>query len=50
MYAIAEVYETDVNKLRVGQRATIESEQIGLQIKKQGILLLTAFYILKMVN
>ena len=51
MYAVAEVYETDVNKLRVGQYATIESEhggmegvltgtveQIGLQIKKQDIL------------
>ncbi|MEM7556245.1 MAG: HlyD family efflux transporter periplasmic adaptor subunit [Cyanobacteria bacterium P01_A01_bin.84] len=51
MYAIAEVYETDVSKLRVGQKAIIESEHggiegklsgtiehIGLQIKKQDIL------------
>ena len=51
MYAIAEVYETDVNKVKVGQRATIISEHggfegqlqgtvdhIGLQIKKQDVL------------
>jgi HlyD family secretion protein len=51
MYAIAEVYETDVSKIRVGQRATIVSENgglfgevygtvdhIGLQIKKKNIL------------
>ena len=51
MYAVAEVYETDDSKLRVGQQASIESEHggikgklsgtiehIGLQIKKQDIL------------
>lgn len=51
MYAIAEIYETDVSKIRVGQRAAIISEHggftgtvhgtvehIGLQIKKQDIL------------
>ncbi len=51
MYAIAEVYETDVSKVKVGQRATIISEHggfegqlqgtvdhIGLQIKKQDVL------------
>lgn len=51
MYAIAEVYETDVNKVKVGQRAAIVSEHggfagklqgtvdhIGLQIKKQDVL------------
>jgi HlyD family secretion protein len=51
MYAIAEIYETDVGKVRVGQRASIVSEHggfegavhgsvdhIGLQIKKQDIL------------
>lgn len=51
MYAVAEVYETDVGKVRVGQRATVVSEhggfdgelhgtveQIGRQIKKQDVL------------
>ena len=51
MYAIAEVYETDVGRVKVGQRATVISEHggfegklqgtvdhIGLQIKKQDIL------------
>jgi HlyD family secretion protein len=51
MYAIAEVYETDVGKLQVGQRASVVSEHggftgevhgavehIGLQIKKQDVL------------
>ncbi|ELS00789.1 ABC exporter membrane fusion protein, DevB family [Xenococcus sp. PCC 7305] len=51
MYAIAEVYETDVSKVKVGQRATVISEHggfegtlqgtvdhIGLQIKKQDVL------------
>lgn len=51
MYAIAEIYETDVGKIRVGQRASIISEHggfpgtlhgtvdhIGLQINKQDIL------------
>lgn len=46
MYAIAEVYETDVNKIRVGQKAKITSfgfletltgkvDEIGLQIGKK---------------
>ena len=51
MYAIAEVYETDVSRVKVGQKATIISEHggfegelkgtvdhIGLQIKKQDVL------------
>ena len=51
MYAIAEVYETDVGRVKVGQPATVISEHggfegklqgtvdhIGLQIKKQDIL------------
>ena len=51
MYAIAEVYETDVGRVKVGQKATVISEHggfagklqgtvdhIGLQIKKQDIL------------
>lgn len=51
MYAIAEVYETDVRRLRLGQRAIVSSENggfegeiqgtvehIGLQIKKQDVL------------
>ncbi len=51
MYAIAEVYETDVSKVKIGQRATVISEHggfegelqgtvdhIGLQIKKQDVL------------
>ncbi|MDJ0690774.1 MAG: ABC exporter membrane fusion protein [Xenococcaceae cyanobacterium MO_188.B32] len=51
MYAIAEVYETDVGRVKVGQKATIISEHggfegklrgtvdhIGLQIKKQDVL------------
>lgn len=51
MYAVAEVYETDVGKVKLGQRATIISENggfagqlqgtvdhIGLQIKKKDIL------------
>ena len=51
MYAIAEVYETDVGQVKVGQKATIVSEHggfegelqgtvdhIGLQIKKQDVL------------
>lgn len=51
MYAIAEVYETDVSRVKVGQKATIMSEHggftgkltgtvdhIGLQIKKQDVL------------
>lgn len=51
MLAVAEVYESDVNKIRVGQTATITSEagafaqtirgtvsQIGLQIGKKDVL------------
>lgn len=51
MYAIAEVYETDVGQVKIGQPATIISEHggfdgklqgtvdhVGLQIKKQDIL------------
>ena len=51
MYAIAEVYETDVGRVKVGQKATVISEHggfegklqgtvdhIGLQIKKQDVL------------
>jgi HlyD family secretion protein len=51
MYAIAEVYETDVARVKLGQRAEIVSEnggfagklkgtvkQIGLQIKKKDVL------------
>jgi HlyD family secretion protein len=51
MYVIAEVYETDISRVQVGQRATIISEnggftqklqgtveQIGLQIKKADVL------------
>lgn len=49
MYVRAEVYETDIRKVRLGQRATIISEafsselqgrvsQIGLQVSQQGIL------------
>jgi HlyD family secretion protein len=46
MYVVAEVYETDVNQVRIGQQARITSEafsgelhgkvtQVGLQVKKQ---------------
>lgn len=49
MYAVAEIYETDIEKVRVGQKATITSPafsgkiegtvaQIGLQVSKQEIL------------
>ncbi|MEB3335973.1 MAG: ABC exporter membrane fusion protein [Leptolyngbyaceae bacterium] len=49
MYAIAEVYETDVSQVAVGQKATITSsafpgtiagivEQVGLQIRKNDVL------------
>ncbi len=48
MYVVAEVYETDVNQVHIGQQASISSEafsrelegkvtQIGLQVRKQGI-------------
>nr|WP_256875426.1 ABC exporter membrane fusion protein [Nostoc sp. C052] len=46
MYVVAEVYETDVNQVRIGQQARVNSEafsgelhgkvtQVGLQVKKQ---------------
>ncbi|MEE3717459.1 efflux RND transporter periplasmic adaptor subunit [Tumidithrix elongata RA019] len=51
MYAVAEVYETDINKIKIGQKATIASnsrafegeisgtvEQIGLRIAKNDVL------------
>ena len=49
MYAIAEVYESDITKVRVGQSATITSsaipgeltgtvEQIGLEIERQEVV------------
>ena len=49
MYAVAEVYESDINKVRVGQQVKITSdslngelqgtvEQIGLQVKKQNVI------------
>nr|WP_235181597.1 ABC exporter membrane fusion protein [Chlorogloeopsis fritschii] len=48
MYVVAEVYETDVSQVRIGQQARITSEafpgelygkvtQVGLQVKKQAI-------------
>ncbi|MEM8718492.1 MAG: HlyD family efflux transporter periplasmic adaptor subunit [Cyanobacteria bacterium P01_G01_bin.39] len=36
MYAIAEIYETEVNKIRIGQKATIESEYGGFTGKITG--------------
>ncbi|XGV96423.1 MAG: ABC exporter membrane fusion protein [Leptolyngbya sp. BL-A-14] len=49
MYAVAEVYESDIKAVRLGQRATITSsafdgevqgfvDEIGLQIQKKGVL------------
>ena len=49
MYAVAEVYETDISRVRAGQRATITSpalpepltgrvEQVGLQVGKMDVL------------
>jgi len=49
MYAVAEVYETDVQRIRVGQRATVSSrafpqslqgtvERIGQKVAKQDVL------------
>jgi len=49
MYVVAEVYETDIGKISVGQRATITSdalsmdltgtvERIGLKIGKKDVL------------
>jgi len=36
MFAVAEVYETDITKIRLGQRATITSEYGGLQGEVHG--------------
>ena len=36
MYAIAEVYETDINKVKIGQPATISSEYGGFEGKLSG--------------
>jgi HlyD family secretion protein len=49
MYAVAEVYETDISKVRLGQRATITSDafpaklqgtvdQIGWEVGKKDVL------------
>ena len=49
MYAVAEIYETDIEKVRIGQRATVTSKafsgklqgtviNVGLQVSKQDIL------------
>ncbi|MFN7468491.1 MAG: HlyD family efflux transporter periplasmic adaptor subunit, partial [Pseudanabaena sp.] len=49
MYVVAEIYETDIGKIKVGQTATIESEafeglitgkvdRIGLRIAKNDVL------------
>lgn len=49
MYVVAEIYETDIGKIKVGQKATIQSEafegeitgkvdQIGLRIAKNDVL------------
>ena len=49
MYAIAEVYETDIRKVKIGQKAVITSnafegkipgtvDQVGLQIRKNDVL------------
>lgn len=49
MYAIAEVYETDISRIRIGQKATVTSfgflgqlsgivEEVGLQIGKKDVL------------
>lgn len=49
MYAVAEVYETDIGRVRIGQRASVRSpallrplegvvERIGLKIGKQDVL------------
>ncbi|BAZ44882.1 glycolipid ABC transporter membrane protein [Chondrocystis sp. NIES-4102] len=49
MYVVAEVYETDINKIKIGQQATIDSggitskltgtvEEIGLQIGTKDVL------------
>jgi HlyD family secretion protein len=49
MYVVAEIYETDIGKIKVGQKAIIQSEvfegeitgkvdQIGLRIAKNDVL------------
>jgi len=49
MYAVAEVYETDVGRVRAGQRATVRSpvfghplggvvERVGLAVRRQAVL------------
>jgi len=49
MYVVAEVYETDIGKIKVGQKATIESEafegditgtvdRLGLRIAKNDVI------------
>jgi HlyD family secretion protein len=49
MYVVAEIYETDIGRIKVGQKATIESEafaekitgkvdSIGLKIAKNDVL------------
>ena len=49
MYAVAEVYETDIGRVKVGQRATVSSpafegalagvvDRIGMQVAKQDVL------------
>ena len=49
MYAVAEVYESDINKIQIGQQATITShaisgelkgsvERIGLEIQRQEVI------------
>ncbi|MBE9224393.1 ABC exporter membrane fusion protein [Phormidium sp. LEGE 05292] len=49
MYAVAEVYESDINKVKLGQKVRVKSdsiteelpgtvEQIGLQVKKQNVI------------
>jgi HlyD family secretion protein len=36
MYAVAEVYETNIGKVRIGQKATISSEYGGFTGELQG--------------
>lgn len=38
MYAVAEVYETDISKVRIGQSAVISSEYGGFEGKLEGIV------------
>jgi len=49
MYAVAEIYESDISKVRIGQKVRVKSdslttelpgtvEQIGLQVKKQNVV------------